>query len=342
MMAEKGASDAGVVADPGRPGYDERVGVGVQATSKEQLLSGLRARPKTLSSKYHYDERGSKLFARITELDEYYLTRRERALLQRWMPAWVSDLRPAALVELGAGSSDKSRIVLDAMVQAGCGRAYVPVDVSAEFLARTAEALTGEYPSLEIAPEVADFTEPLDLPAALPRPRWVAFLGSTLGNFEPPEALSLLSRIAARLGHTDRFLLGVDLRPGEKKSAERIELAYNDAEGVTAAFSLNLLSVLNEEFGADFDLSGYEHRSWYNIDKGRIETFLLARRAQTVRLPNVEPVQIAAGELIRTEISAKYDRPTVEALFERAGLRLERWIEDEDGYYALVLGAPKA
>jgi L-histidine Nalpha-methyltransferase len=305
----------------------------------DRVLEGLRSRPRRIDPKYHYDERGSRLFERITTLEEYYLTRTERTLLERWMRPWVAELEPATLVELGAGSAEKSRLVLDAMVEAGCGRAYVPVDVSADFLARTAEALRAEYPGLDIAPEVADFVEPLDLPTGLPRPRWIALLGSTLGNFEPTDAIRILRRIAARLRHDDRFLLGVDLRPGSGKSVARIEAAYDDAQGVTAEFSLNILDALNAEVGSDFDRSAFRHRSHYDRERGRIETYLDAVRPQEVHFPNGETVRIDVGESIRTEISAKYDRPTVDGLFTAAGLRVDRWVDDADGLYALVLGA---
>lgn len=309
----------------------------IDGAALAEVLAGLRAKPRTIAPRYHYDERGSELFEQITTLDEYYLTRTERALLERWMPVWVADLEPATLVELGAGSAEKSRLVLDAMVDVGCGEAYVPVDVSADFLAITADALRVEYPSLTIVPEVADITEPVDLPADLPRPRWIAFLGSTLGNFEPDDALSLLRRVSARLQSHDRFLLGIDSRPGPKKPAARIEAAYDDALGVTAEFSLNILAVLNETFGSDFDLSAYRHRSYYNAEAGRVETYLDALVDQHVHFSGGEIVEIAAGDSIRTEISAKYDRPTIDGLFERAGLSVDRWIEDVDGLYALVL-----
>jgi L-histidine Nalpha-methyltransferase len=305
----------------------------------ELLIEGLRGPHKRISSKYHYDERGSQLFEQITELDEYYPTRTERALLEHWMPIWVSDLQPATLVELGAGSAEKSRVALDAMVEAGCGRAYVPIDVSADFLAGTAEALRTEYPGLRIVPLVADIAEPLNLPARLAGPRWVAFLGSTLGNFEGPEAVALLSRIAAGMRPEDHFLLGIDLRPGASKTAERIELAYNDAQGVTAAFSLNILNVINTEFAADFDPSGFRHRAVYNRDAGRIETFLDSIRDQVVHFSNREEIRIAQGEAVRSEVSCKYDRSTIEELFHDAGLCVERWGEDSEGYYALVLAA---
>ena len=310
-----------------------RVGVDLH-----EVLAGLGEPLKSIPSKYHYDERGSELFEEITCLEEYYPTRVERALLEKWMPELVKELRPASLVELGAGSSEKSRVALDAMVDNGCGRAYVPVDVSADFLTGTAAALEQEYPSLEILPLVADITEPLGLPAGLTGPTWVAILGSTLGNFEEGPACQLLQRVAALLRKEDRFLLGVDLRPGEGKSAERIELAYNDAGGVTAAFSLNLLSVLNNAFGCDFDPSAFRHRSCYNAEAGRIETSLAATSEQTIRFQAGDSVHLAEGEAIRTEISCKYDRPTIDALFARSGLMVDRWIEDSDGYYVLIFG----
>ncbi|NNL30536.1 MAG: L-histidine N(alpha)-methyltransferase, partial [Gemmatimonadetes bacterium] len=160
-----------------------------------EVFAGLRGPEKRIPTKYHYDERGSRLFEAITELDEYYLTRTERALLELSMPGLIGELRPATLVELGAGSAEKSRIILDAMEAAGCGRAYVPVDVSADFLEKTAARLREEYPELEVQPHIGDITEPLDLPGALPHPRWIAFLGSTLGNFDEGQAEELLCRI---------------------------------------------------------------------------------------------------------------------------------------------------
>lgn len=328
-----------------KSGTNEPSGAGEARRGAEEgelgaVLAGLRAPRKRIASKYHYDERGSRLFEEITELDEYYLTRTERELLVGWMPVWVDDLRPRTLVELGAGSAEKSRIILDAMSEAGCGRAYVPVDVSADFLTETAARLLEEYPRLDVVPEVADITEPLALPVDLPHPRWIAFLGSTLGNFEEPDAVALLRRIAAELRVGDRFLLGVDRRPGPEKPVELIEAAYNDARGVTARFSLNILAVINAQFGADFDLGGYEHRSSYNADTGRIETYLDSARDQIVRFPAGEQIRVANGESIRTEISAKYDRPTIDRLFLNAGLGVDRWIEDEAGLYALVLSDP--
>lgn len=314
------------------------VGQVVSDIALSEVLEGLGRSQKVVSSKYHYDARGSELFEEITRLDEYYLTRTERALLERWMPVWIEDLRPTTLIELGAGSAEKSRIVLDAMKASGSATAYVPVDVSAEFLAETARALEVEYPKLAIIPEVADITAPIRLPEGLPAPRWIAFLGSTLGNFSDDQAVTLLGQVADALTTEDRFLLGVDLRPGDRKTVETVEAAYNDARGITALFSLNILSVLNAEFGSDFDMAGFRHRSIYNTEAGRIETFLVSLRDQDVSFPSGEVFQLAEGETIRSEISCKYDRPTVDMLFDRAGLTVDRWIEDDEGLYAVVLG----
>ncbi len=299
----------------------------------------MRASPKRIATKYHYDEYGSQLFERITELEEYYPTRMERALLRESMPTLVRELEPATFAELGAGSAEKSRIVLDAMEASGTGKAYVPIDVSADFLETTAATLRDEYPGWRITPVVADFLGPVELPDDLPEPHWIAFLGSTLGNFEDDEAVGLLTRIATALRPRSRLLLGVDLRPGPHKSAARIEEAYNDADGVTAAFSKNILTVVNRRFGSDFDLDGWEHESRYTVERGRIETALLSRRDQRVAFPSGDTFEVLAGERIRTEISCKYDRDSIDALFERSGLCVERWIEDERAMYALVLAS---
>lgn len=301
------------------------------------VMEGLTMPQKELSPKYLYDQRGSELFEAITRLDEYYPTRREQALLQAVVPGWAGELGPRAFVELGAGSARKSRVVLDAM--AGDGDAlYVPVDVSQEFLHETAARLRREYEDLRVEPAVADITEPLRLPADLPRPTWFGLLGSTIGNFEESQASALLGRVAARMQAGDRFLLGVDRSPGPGKSRDRVELAYNDAAGVTAQFTHNVLRVLNRELGADFVPDAYEHRAVYNDDQERIEIYLVARSAQTVTIPDGGVVRFEKGERLRTELSHKYDRPRVERMFDQAGLAIDRWAEDEDGYFALVMG----
>ncbi len=304
------------------------------------VLEGLSQAQKELSPKYFYDTRGSELFERITRLEEYYPTRTERALLERWMPSWVAGGRPAALVELGAGSAAKSRVVLDAMEADGAGRLYVPVDVSGEFLHETAARLREEYDRIHVVPRVADITRPLELSIELPDPTWFALLGSTIGNFDPSHAVKLLSRVAALMRTADRFLIGVDRRPGPGKAVERVLAAYDDAGGVTAEFNRNVLRVLNRELGSDFDVAAFRHLARYDEAEGRIEMHLVSTRDQTVRFPGGGPVGLREGESIRTEISCKYDRATVDDLFEAAGLEVERWVEDERGFFALVLGKP--
>lgn len=287
---------------------------------------------KALPPKFFYDRRGSELFEEITTLPEYYPTRTERALLERWVPAWVTTLVPRTLVELGAGSAVKTRIILDAMVDTGSGEVYAPVDISEEFLAQTARALTAEYPGIRIVPVVADISAPFDLPASLPHPALLAFLGGTLGNFEPYAATALLREIGRFMKPDDRFLLGVGLRT----EPAAIEAAYNDARGVTAEFNLNMLDVVNAELGADFDRGAFRHRAFYDPRLHRIEMHLVAERPQTVTIPGAGRWAIAAGESIRTEISCKYDRDTVASLLEPAGLAIEEWRPDDENRYAIA------
>ncbi len=300
------------------------------------VARGLARTPRELAPKYFYDHRGSQLFERITELPEYYLTRAERAILVAEMPALMTALRPATLVELGAGSAAKTRTILDAMRAAGSAACYVPLDVSASFLAETAARLRGEYPGLRVEPVAADFTERIPLSAAHPHPRLVAFLGSTIGNFDTPDAVHLLRRVRAALGPADRLLLGADLR----KDVARLEAAYDDAAGVTAEFNRNLLRVLNRELGADFDPEAFDHRAVYDRAGHRMEMFLVARGPQCVRIPGAGTYRFADGEAVRTEISCKYDRPSLDRMFAMAGLRRDGWFTDPAGDFALALAAP--
>jgi len=299
------------------------------------VARGLSRPQKELPPKYFYDRRGSELFDEITRLPEYYLTRTERALLDCWSTTLMTALRPAALVELGAGSADKTRLLLDAMVYAGHGDVYVPIDVSAEFLEESANKLRAEYPSLGIEPLVGDIADPLDLDPALPQPALIAFLGSTIGNFDPTGARTLLRHVANAMRPTDSFLLGADLR----KDPAIIEAAYNDSRGVTAEFNLNVLRVLNRDLGADFNLAAFEHRAFYDRSLHRIEMHLVSTDDQTVHIPGVGSVTFAGGESIRTEISCKYDRASLAELLGSAGMRLDRWIIDAASSYALVVAS---
>jgi L-histidine N-alpha-methyltransferase len=301
-----------------------------------EVAQGLSSPQKELSPKYFYDQRGSELFEAITRLEEYYPTRTERGLLEAWMPSLIRRLGSRALIELGAGSAEKSRVILDAMHAAGSAELYVPIDVSATFLSQTAARLRREYPRLAVEPAIADISEELTIPRRVPHPALYAFLGSTIGNFYPPAAIRLLGRVRAAMEPGDRYLMGVDLR----KDPARIEAAYNDAGGVTAAFNRNMLLVLNHELGSDFDPSAFDHLAFYEPVAHRIEMHLVSRRAQLVTVPGVGAIPFDAGESLRTEISCKHDRESVAQLFEAAGLEIEAWRSDPDSLFALVVGAP--
>ena len=296
------------------------------------VRDGLSRAQKELSPKYFYDERGSELFDEITRLPEYYPTRTERELLNTHAAVWLRRYHPRSLIELGAGSADKTRVLLDAMT--GENRWYIPIDISLTYLAEVAVRIGAEYPHLRILPVEADLSRGPVVPPGMPKPAVIAFLGSTIGNFEPAAAHRLLTRVCRAMGPHDRFLLGVDLR----KDVRILEAAYNDAQGVTAAFNRNVLEVLNRQLGADFETGAFDHVAFYNADAGRIEMHLAASRAMTVQIPGAGAFFIDDGETIRTEISTKYDRYTIQSMFGTAGLEMESWITDAKGFYALVGG----
>ncbi|CAN5662019.1 L-histidine N(alpha)-methyltransferase [soil metagenome] len=297
-----------------------------------ELKAGFNEQPKVLPPKFFYDELGSSLFEEITELPEYYPTRTERGLLERWVPEWVSRLSPVSVIELGAGSAVKTRIILDATAASRPDATFVPVDISADFLQSTAQELRKEYPSLQIRPLVGDISRPLDIPAELPRPALIVFLGGTIGNFSEDEAIDLLTRAARWMTDADEFLIGLDL----VKDANVLEAAYDDSQGVTARFNLNMLRVLNTMTGADFDPSRFSHLAFFDREKSRIEMHLVSKSHQRVTLPDGSFWDLDEGETIRTEISCKYERSSVERMMERAGLRIREWRTDEDDYYAIV------
>lgn len=300
-----------------------------------EVRDGLSRDQKELSPKYFYDARGSRLFEEITGLDEYYLTRTERRMLESLMPRWVAEANPLALVELGAGSAEKSRIILNAMRATGSAASYVPIDVSADFLQETARGIRQEYPGFRVIPVVADMTRELNIPKAVPRPALFAFLGSTIGNFEDDDAVALLRRIASVMQSGDRFLMGADL----VKDRGVLEAAYNDGRGVTARFNLNVLRVLNRELGADFNEEDFRHQAFFNPVQSRIEMHLIANRRLSVLIPGVEEVVFKEGESIRTEISRKFSRHVLEEMLGAAGLAIEKWETDERGWYALMTAA---
>jgi L-histidine N-alpha-methyltransferase len=301
---------------------------------RQDVADGLTAFPKTLPPKWFYDERGSELFEEITKLEEYYPTRRERAILTD-RAAEVAALTGArTLLELGAGSGDKTRLLLDALARTL--ETYAPVDVSGDFLAAAADQIAAEYPALSVRPIVADYERHLDQLPAGPR-RLIAFLGGTIGNMEPAERVSFLGGLRATMGEDDALLIGADL----VKAPQRLLRAYDDARGVTAEFNRNVLRVINRELAADFDVSRFEHVAVWDAAEERIEMRLRSTRAQTVRVGALDlVVEFAAGEEMRTEISAKFRRERFESSATAAGLRIDRWWTDRDRDFVLSLVRP--
>jgi L-histidine N-alpha-methyltransferase len=297
----------------------------------DEVHEGLSQSQKQLSSKLFYDERGSELFDEITGLSEYYPTRLERMLLRSRGAAWIRSFEPRSLIEMGAGSADKTRALLDAMPD---GALYVPIDISASYLSIIAEQVGAEYPQLTIAPVEADISDGPVVPDGVPAPSVVAFLGSTIGNFDRAGAVRLLKGVRDAITRGDRFLMGADL----VKDTRILERAYNDSAGVTAAFNLNVLDVLNRELDADFDSDAFEHRAFFNSDASRIEMHLVSKDEQVVTIPNAGGFHFDAGESILTEISCKYTRASLKTLFDDAGLVLEDWMTDASQWYAIAVG----
>ena len=305
------------------------------ATMARDVRAGLSAWPKELAPKWFYDERGSQLFERITELEEYYPTRAERGILTSSAAEIVAAAgSPRTLIELGSGSAAKTRHLLDAMREAGSLEVYAPVDISEEITQKTAEALVAEYPGLDVNGLVCDFERHLErVPQAVP-PRMIAFLGGTIGNLYPGPRRDFLGRIRALLDPGDHLLLGTDLI----KDRARLELAYDDPQGVTAEFNKNVLNVLNRELAADFDPDCFEHVARFDEREERMDIRLRSLCDQDVRLDGIDLVtHFAVGEEMRTEISTKFSRPRLEAVYADAGLELVGWFTDEAGDYALSL-----
>jgi dimethylhistidine N-methyltransferase len=272
----------------------------VSPTVPNDVLAGLTAPRRTLPSKYLYDAEGSRLFEAICELPEYYVTRTETALLSDVAPDIGMGIPPdAMLVEFGSGASAKTRLLLDTAPQI---RGYVPIDISRDAVLPAAQAVRDAYPWLAVFPMVADFTCPLQLPPAAGQSPVVGFFpGSTIGNFAPDEAAAFLRHARSVLGSGSQFIVGADLA----KSAEVLIPAYDDSQGVTAAFNKNLLTRLNREFGANFDVDGFDHGAVWNAADGRIEMHLISRRRQVVEIGG-RRLAFEAGETIHTENSYKY------------------------------------
>lgn len=305
----------------------------LDAALRADVARGLAATPRSIPPKWFYDKVGSELFDRITRLPEYYPTEAERAALAAHAPEIVARAGCDSLAELGSGSSDKTRLLLDEMQASGSLRAYLPLDVSESALRDAARRLVERYPALEVHGVVGDFDRHLD---RLPRRgrRMLAFLGGTIGNYEPRARARLLGSIASTLETGEAFLLGTDL----VKSPDRLVAAYDDAEGVTAAFNRNVLEVVNRRLEADFAVDRFVHVARWNAEAAWIEMWLRSTRDQVVTVGALDlTVRFVEGEEILTEISAKFTRPRVESELSAVGLEVEGWWTDPAGDFALTL-----
>jgi L-histidine Nalpha-methyltransferase len=300
---------------------------------RRDVLDGLQASPKSLPPKWFYDSVGSDLFDQITRLPEYYPTRAEAEILRARSAEIASVTGADTLVELGSGTSEKTRILLQALHDGGALRRFVPFDVDASMLSAAATAILREYPDIEIAAVCGDFEEHLsEIPDG--GRRLFVFLGSTIGNLTAGPRAEFLAALAAVMRPGDSLLLGTDL----VKDAGRLVRAYDDAAGVTAQFNRNVLAVINRELDADFDVDAYRHVARWNSDDERMEMWLRAETAQQVRIAALDlTVEFAAGEEILTEVSCKFRAEAVAAELARAGLRRTRWWTDDAGDFGLSL-----
>ena len=304
---------------------------------EDDVRRGLTAYPKTLPSKYFYDAIGSKLFEEITRVPEYYLTRTEAKLLETLAPELMLELAPVDIVELGAGSPTKTRLLLDARDGLREPVRYVTVDVDGATVEAGAEQLLADYPFLDVHAVVGDFERHLEhVPSPVGR-RLVLFLGSTIGNLDPPARQRLLTQVRSLLRTPqDRFLLGLDL----VKDKVLLEAAYDDASGVTRAFNRNILEVVNRGVDGDFQPEAFRHVAFYNEAESRVEMHLVPGVAQDVKLRRLGlDIRVSPEEGIWTESCYKFTRGAAQAMLDGAGLRLERWHVDPDAYFAVAIAA---
>ena len=303
---------------------------------RDAVLEGLASSPKSVPPTYFYDARGSELFEQICELPEYYPTRTEMGILRRHASDIAARIGPQAhIIEYGAGASDKIRIILDALEDPV---AYMPVDISGEYLSDVAEQLAGDYPTLEVTAVVADYRQPFAVPPPRrpARTRALLFTGSTIGNFSPEEAMAFLRHAARRLAGGGALLIGADLR----KDPRLLHAAYNDAAGVTAAFNLNLLTRINSELGGNFDVDAFDHYAFYDPREGRIEMHLVSQRSQRVGVAG-RSFFFATGESLHTENSYKFDVDGFRDMARRAGFVPEAvWLDDQRWFSVHLLRSP--
>lgn len=309
--------------------------VNLDTSFKQDVYQGLTSYPKFLYSKYIYDEQGDKLFQRIMELPEYYLTNCEFEILQRQtdavVDAFVADQGGFDLIELGAGDGKKTRLLLDRLLQRGVDFTYKPIDISRHAIDSLGTALEDEFPALELEPEVGMYFEVLErLKDARDRKKVILFLGSNIGNLLHPRAVSFLSQLQERMNANDRLFIGFD----QKKDPQTILDAYNDSTGVTAAFNKNLLHRINRELDADFLVDAFKHWETYDPETGTAKSYLVATQAMQVRVAALDlEIELAAWETIHTEISQKYTDKVVEWLADKAGLKIDTDFIDSKGYY---------
>ncbi|HEY1360344.1 MAG TPA: L-histidine N(alpha)-methyltransferase [Thermoleophilaceae bacterium] len=310
---------------------------GVPDSIADEVREGLTRPLKELPPKYFYDARGSQLFDRITTLPEYYPTRCERSILNRYAPEIVESTGAQELVELGSGTASKTRALLYAMAGAGTLERYLPFDVDESVVQACATELTELYPGLRVHGVVGDFDRDLERVPDGQR-RLFAFLGGTIGNFFPEERASFLARVRELMNPGDHLLIGTDL----VKDRRVLEAAYNDSEGVTAEFNRNILRVLNDGLAADFDPSAFEHVAFFDEANSWIEMRLRSKGAQRVRIDGADlEVEFEDGEEIRTEISSKFTREAVARELAGAGLRLDDFFTDDDGLFGVAFASSR-
>jgi len=303
----------------------------------EDVRRGLATQPKRFLPKYFYDQLGSQLFEAICLLPEYYLTRAENEILERYADEIVASVAgDITLLEMGSGSASKTRLLIEALFRQQAELLFIPVDISASALDSSSRILLQSFPQLRIEAYAADYFAGLSELRKKPRPRTLAlFLGSNISNFDPDEALKFLRALRQVLRSGDALLLGADL----KKDKSVLEAAYNDALGVTAAFNLNVLARINRELGGNFDLRAFQHRAFYNEAVGRVEIYIESMREQTVAISELEmEVQFAAGEQIHTENSYKYDPNDIARLAAETGFVHDRtWLDTEERFSSNLL-----
>lgn len=300
---------------------------------REEIIAGLTAGEKHISSKYFYNESGSALFEEITKLEEYYPTRCERAILERISPSLMKNLRGYDIIELGSGDSSKISILLKAAAQEQIGQlSYLPLDISQSAILNSAEDLVRRFPDIRVDGYAVDFTSQFKL-IRRDRPAIICFFGGTIGNFEWDAALELLKNISLQMKKGDIFLMGMDL----VKPEALLHAAYNDHQGITAAFNRNILNTVNELISSDFQADNFNHRAFFNHAGSKIEMYLVARNDMLISSPHIKGgLRIFKGEAIHTENSHKYSRKHIQDMAEYSGLNLHKTHTDEKGWFALT------